>query len=51
MWIATPVDSMTGRTPSAVTYAWQALLARLVSDISFRRQIEMLAQILGPRTP
>ena len=43
--------SMTARTPSAVTHAWGALQARLDSDISFRRQIEMLAGVLGARTP
>jgi putative transposase len=45
------IASMIGRTPSAVTHAWRALQTRLASDISFRRQIEMLAQILGPGTP
>lgn len=45
------IASMTDRTPSAVTHAWRALQARLASDISFRRQIEMLARALGARTP
>jgi hypothetical protein len=44
------IASITGRTPSAVTHDWRALQARMASDISFRRQIEMLAQVLGPRT-
>ena len=48
---AREIGSMTDRTPSAVTHAWRALQARLASDILFRRQIGVLARVLGARTP